>query len=102
MNNKFLAPMLVWLAVAAPAWSASFYSQKLEDPKAIYVNPSSTGDDTTNLQAAINRVQASTGQGIVLLAPGRYQLSDTVYLWPGIRLIGYGAARPVLVLPEKA
>jgi hypothetical protein len=101
MNNKFLAPVLMWLAAAAPAWSASFYSQKLEDPKAVYVSPSSTGDDTTNLQAAINRVQAATGQGIVLLAPGRYQLSDTVYIWPGIRLIGYGVERPVLALPEK-
>ena len=42
------------------------------------------------LQQAINRVQETTRQGIVLLAPGQYHVSDTVYIWPGIRLIGYG------------
>ncbi|HEX4349541.1 MAG TPA: glycosyl hydrolase family 28-related protein, partial [Verrucomicrobiae bacterium] len=101
MNCKLLALILWCLAAATPAWSASFYSQRLEDPKAVYVSPSSTRDDTTNLQSAINRVQAATGQGIVLLAPGNYRLSDTLYIWPGIRLIGSGAERPVLTLPEN-
>ena len=99
MKSKFLTPILLWLAAAAPVWSASFYTQRLEDPKAVYVSPSDNGDDTTNLQAAVNRVQATTGQGIVLLAPGRYRLSNTIYIWPGIRLIGYGAERPVITLP---
>ena len=34
------------------------------------------------LQQAINKVFETTGQGIVLLAPGRYRLTDTVYIWP--------------------
>jgi len=95
-------PFLVLLSFvfAASAWSASFYPQRLDDPKAVYV-ASSGGDDTTALQRAINQVQETTGQGIVLLAPGRYRVSDTLYIWPGIRLIGYGAERPTLALPAN-
>ncbi len=82
--------VLLGLVTATSAWPASFYTQRLEDPTAVYVAPSGS-DDTAALQNALNRVQETTGQGIVLLAPGRYRLSDTVYIWPGIRLIGYGA-----------
>ena len=83
------------------AWPASYYTRRLEDPKAVYVAPSG-GDDTARLQKAINQVQESTGQGIVLLAPGQYHVSDTLYIWPSIRLIGYGDKRPVIVLPANA
>jgi sugar lactone lactonase YvrE len=91
-------PVLLGLTTAASTWSSSFYTQLLEDPKAVYVTPSG-GDDTATLQQAVDRVQETTGQGIVLLASGRYHISDTMYIWPGIRLIGYGATRPVIVLP---
>jgi len=89
---------LIFTATAAPA---SFYPQHLQDPGAVYHAPSG-GDDTAALQEAVDRVQETTHQGIVLLAPGRYRLTDTIYVWPGIRLIGYGADRPVLVLPADA
>jgi hypothetical protein len=102
MNAKCLAAILLWLVAAASAWPGSFYARRLDDAKAVYVEPSTNSDDTANLQRAVNQVQATTGQGIVLLAPGRYRLSDTLYIWPGIRLIGYGAERPVLVLPVNA
>src|ERR1039457_4015560 len=93
--------VLLSFVFAAPARSASFYTQRLEDPKAVYVAPSGNGDDTVTLQQAVNRVQETTGQGIVLLAPGRYCISNTLYIWPGIRVIGYGAERPVRVLPAS-
>jgi hypothetical protein len=102
MSSRFFIPILLCIAAAAPpAWTASFYTQRLEDPKAVYVAPFSNSDDTANLQQAVNRVQATTGQGIVLLAPGRYHIRDTIYIWPGIRLIGYGTERPVIVLPAN-
>ncbi len=82
------------------AVASSVYTQRLEDPKAVYVTPSG-GDDTAALQQAINRVQEATRQGIVLLAPGQYHLTNTLYVWPGIRLIGYGTNRPVMVLPRN-
>ena len=100
MSLKFSIPVLLCLTAAAPTWSASFYTQRLEDSKAVYVAPSGS-DDTAALQAAINRVQETTGQGIVMLAPGQYHISDTLYIWPGIRLIGYGTERPVIILPAN-
>jgi hypothetical protein len=82
-----------------PAWSASVYTRRLDDPHAVYLAPSAAGDDAPALQQALDRVQETSGQGIVFLVPGRYHLRDTVYVWPGIRLIGYGTERPVMVLP---
>jgi sugar lactone lactonase YvrE len=87
-------------AFPAPSWSASYYTWRLEDPKAVQVAPSG-GDDTAALQKAINQVQETTGQGIVLLAPGRYRISETLYVWPSIRVIGYGEERPVILLPDN-
>ena len=98
--------------VAAPvsllAQSASFYRLRLEDKKAVYLTRNDGGlhgdgvaDDTDAIQAAINKVQETTGQGIVFVPDGRYRLSKTVFLWPGIRLIGWGAHRPVFVLGKN-
>jgi SMP-30/Gluconolactonase/LRE-like region/Pectate lyase superfamily protein len=89
--------LLFCLLATLPAWSASYYTQKLDDPKAVYVAPTGS-NDTVSLQKAINHVQETTGQGIVLVSPGEYRVSDTIYIWPGIRVIGYGAERPVIVL----
>jgi len=91
--------LLSWV-LTATAQSASFYTQRLQDSKAVYVNPSG-GDDTGPLQKAINQVQETTGQGIVFLAPGQYRIIDTLYIWPAIRLIGCGEVRPVIVLPAN-
>jgi sugar lactone lactonase YvrE len=100
MSLRFLIPVLLCLTAAGPAWSASFYTQRLDDPKAVYVAPSG-GDDTAALQKAVNQVQETTGQGMVLLSPGQYHISDTLYIWPAIRLIGCGDERPVIVLPAN-
>src|SRR5438445_12313658 len=89
-----LVGVLLCLAITASARGNSFYTQRLEDPKAVYVVPSGA-DDTAVLQQAVDRVQETTGQGIVFLAPGEYSIRDTLYIWPGIRLIGYGDARPI-------
>src|SRR6266404_623716 len=88
------------LIAAASMRAASFYAQRLEDPRAVYISPSG-GDDTIALQKALNRIQETTRQGVVLLSTGRYRISDTLYIWPGIRMIGYGPERPVLVLPAN-
>lgn len=93
------------LLCAVQAWAASYYTVRLEDPNAAYVGPGIGGargdgaaDDTEALQKAIDRVQETVGQGVVFLAEGRYQLTRTLYVWPGIRVIGWGARRPALVL----
>ncbi len=95
---KGLAIAAVLLATPL-AWAASYYTQRLADPKAVYFAGASAGDDTAALQHAIDQVQETTGQGIVLVPEGRYRVSGTLYVWPGIRLVGYGATRPIFVLP---
>src|SRR5581483_1922762 len=90
--------ILVISAFLPSVLAASFYPEKLNDPRAVQVSPSG-GDDTVALQAAVDNVQATTRQGIVLLAPGEYHLTNTIYIWPGIRLIGCGAKRPKIILP---
>ncbi len=58
-------------------------------------------DDSAAVQAAIDKLQSSKGEGIVFIPPGRYRISRTIYLWPGVRVIGYGSQRPVFVLGEN-
>src|SRR5882757_2461394 len=96
--------LLFWISTfcisTTSVWSASFYTQRLDDPKAVYISPSGD-DDTVALQKAVDKVQETTRQGIVLLAPGQYHLTNTICIWPGIRVIGYGAKRPVIILPAN-
>ncbi len=92
------------LPAAAPSWAqSSYYTARLVDPKAVHLETMGAvgdgiADDTRAIQAAIDRVQETVGQGIVFVPPGRYRLTKTVYVWPSIRLIGYGTKRPVFVL----
>src|ERR1039457_1058083 len=96
------------LLAMASSWGASYYTVRLDDPKAVYLTPDNfpvhgdgLADDTEALQQAIDKVQETTSQGIVFVPQGRYRLTKTVNIWPGIRVIGYGAARPVFLLGEN-
>lgn len=97
--------LLVLLPAAALAASGvSYYPLRPDDPKAVYLDPSgasSEADHSGLLQAAIDRVQQASGEGILFVPEGRYRLTRTIYVWPGIRLIGYGARRPVFFLPPN-
>ncbi len=86
----------------------SFYTVPLQDKKAVYlipenfpVTPNSKGDDSEALQDAINKAEEQSVFGIVMIPEGEYQISKTIYVWKGIRLIGYGKNRPVFVLEES-
>jgi sugar lactone lactonase YvrE len=88
--------------------AASFHPLRLEDPAAVYltqkdfpVRGDGVGDDSAALQQAIDKVASSTGAGVLFIPKGTYRLTKTVYVWPGVRLIGYGDARPVLTLGEN-
>src|SRR6267154_1136361 len=100
--------LLVLLLLATPISAQSYYPLRLDDPKAVYLTPENspvhgdgTTDDTEALQFAINKVQETTGEGIVFVPSGRYRLTATVYVWGGIRVIGFGPTRPVLMLGEN-
>src|SRR4051812_30582605 len=98
MNSLRLIFAVAVLAVSAAA--QSFYPLKLDDSTAVYLTPDKfavhgdgVADDTAAIQAAINRVQETTGEGIVFVPPGRYRLTSTIIIWGGIRVIGYGQTR---------
>ena len=98
----FLFPLAAGPRVLA---ATSYYPVRLDDPQAVYLTPENfpihadgIHDDAAAIQQAINQVQETTVRGIVFIPEGHYRLGKTVYVWNGIRLIGYGARRPVFVL----
>ena len=106
MRNVLIVCGALWLA--APLWGTSYYTIRLDDPKAVYltrdnfsVRGDGIADDSDAIQQAIDRVQETTNQGIVFVPEGQYRLTKTIYIWPGVRVIGYGVARPVFVLGEN-
>jgi sugar lactone lactonase YvrE len=108
MRKLILFLFAVNAILSAPAWAGSYYTVRPDDPKAVYLSAERFGahgdgvaDDTQAIQNAIDTVQETTRQGIVFVPEGRYRITRTVYVWPSIRLIGYGRQRPVFVLAEK-
>ncbi|MGB6392963.1 MAG: glycosyl hydrolase family 28-related protein [Candidatus Acidiferrales bacterium] len=89
----------------ATSHGKSYYPARLDDARAVYLTADKFGvkgdgvaDDSAALQQAIDRVRETTNQGILFIPAGRYRVTKTIYIWPGIRLIGYGAERPTLLL----
>ena len=96
------------LILATLVSGASYYSIRLDDPAAVYltrdnfsVRADGIADDAGALQQAINKVQETTRKGIVFIPEGKYRLGKTVFVWSGIRLIGYGSHRPILILGKN-
>ncbi|MGB6332797.1 MAG: glycosyl hydrolase family 28-related protein [Candidatus Sulfotelmatobacter sp.] len=103
MRKTLLAAAI--LSSVVPLLASSYYPARLNDPKALYltqenfaVKGDGIADDSAVLQQAINQIQEKTNQGILFIPAGRYRLTRTIYIWPGIRLIGFGATRPAFVL----
>ena len=95
----------VVLVSAAPIRAQSYYTLRLDDPRAVYLETlgargDGVADDTAAIQAAINRVQETVGQGIVFVPEGRYRITKTLNVWPAVRIVGYGVKRPVFVLAD--
>jgi hypothetical protein len=92
--------LLPWPALTG----RSVITTRLDDPKAIYFSAphgDGTADDSAALQAAIDKADVNH-EGIVFIPSGRYAIARTVYIRAGIRLFGYGATRPVFVLPPNS
>src|ERR1700759_2366020 len=105
MKTLFLAATFTLaadIACAAPGTSA--FTTRLDDPRAVYLSGArgdGRADDTAALQAAIDKAAADREEGIVFVPQGRYRISHTVYVWPAVRVIGWGAKRPVFVLGDN-
>jgi sugar lactone lactonase YvrE len=110
VTSSFLACLCaLWIGSgAAHAGGTSLYPVRLEDPGAVYltadqfpVAADGVADDSDALQRAIDQVAARNQAGVLFVPRGIYRFGKTVYVWPGVRLIGYGEKRPVFVLGEN-
>jgi hypothetical protein len=91
------------LAFAPSAFAASAITTRPDDPKAVYLTGArgdGNADDSTAIQAAIDKAGAAN-EGIVFIPAGRYRLTRTIYVWPAVRVIGWGATRPVFLLADN-
>jgi len=96
--------LVAWLPQGAAAASTSVFTARPDDPAAVYVDapdPQASGDETARLQAALDRAGASPGGGLVFVPAGRYRVTRTLLVWRGVRVVGYGATRPVFALPDQ-
>ncbi|EJL23860.1 gluconolactonase [Caulobacter sp. AP07] len=98
-----MAAFVLLLATGAPASaSVSAFAAAPDDPRAIVAQGRGDGraDDSAALQSAIDAAAAKPGGGLVFLPSGRYRISKTIFLWPGVRVFGIGATRPLILLGD--
>ncbi len=107
MKRSLLSAVLL-LGVSSTALATSVFTSRLDDPRAVYLTVQEFGaqadgraDDSAAIQAAIDKADSNAHEGIVFVPSGRYRLTRTVYVWPGIRVIGYGVTRPVFLLADN-
>ena len=111
MKRVWFAALVAGLFLLPRALEAqSYFPVPLKDAAAVTVRAGGSGgvrgdgvaDDTAGLQGAIDQAaDVPGGQGIVFLPEGRYRLTRTLFVWPGVRVIGVGAKRPTLLLGAK-
>ena len=105
MKTMLLSAAFVLAAVstAFAQGGTSAYTTRLEDARAVYLTGAvgdGKADDSAAIQAAIDKAQEDRNEGIVFIPEGRYRLTRTIYVWPAVRVIGWGAKRPVFVLGD--
>ena len=107
MKKNLLSAVLL-LGFTSHVLATSAFTTRLDDPKAVYLPAQEFGahgdgnaDDSAAIQAAVDKAGSSAREGIVFVPSGRYLLARTVYIWPGVRVIGYGASRPVFLLADN-
>jgi sugar lactone lactonase YvrE len=100
--------ILLFAAPFALCASQSYYPAKLDDPAAVYltkenfsVHADGVTDDSYAIQAAIDKVEDQHGEGILFVPAGKYRITRTIYVWPSVRIIGYGATRPEFLLADN-
>ncbi len=105
-------PLIVVAAIVfcgvASVDAASVFTTRLDDPAAVYLTAEQFGakadgttDDSVAMQAAVDKAAQTPSGGVLFVPAGRYRLTRTIYVWRGVRVIGYGATRPVFVLADN-
>ncbi len=106
MKSLLLCAALVLAAASSAAAQpgTSAFTTRLQDPRAVHLTGAAGDgktDDSAAIQAAIDKASEDRGEGIVFIPQGRYRLTRTIYVWPAVRVIGWGAHRPVFVLGDN-
>src|SRR3569833_2158545 len=93
---------VVALAMAATTAVASTSAFEAAPPeaRAVTVKAKADGkaDDSEAIQQAIDQSSEHSPGGVVFLPSGRYRITRSILIWPGVRGYGVGKTRPVLVL----
>ena len=92
---------LLLLSLCSSAFAASVFRTRPDDPAAVTLTGAhgdGVGDDSAVLQRAIDQAAGTANEGLVFVPSGRYRMTRTLYVSPGVRLIGFGETRPVFVL----
>lgn len=86
----------------------SVYTHKFDDPRGVFFTADDFGiradgktDVSDSLQAAVNRIKSERGFGTLYLPEGKYLISRTIYVPGAIRIVGYGAKRPEIILGKN-
>lgn len=92
--------LLVLAGIMPAAASRSVYTSMPDEPRAVRVAGVGDGraDDSAAIQQAIDTAADKGGGGIVFLPHGSYRITRTIFLWPGVRILGVGTKRPVILL----
>jgi hypothetical protein len=101
IGSSLLAGALQVSSATAGAAGPSMLSRAPDDARAVTVHAIGDGqaDDGAVIQQTLDQA-AAKGKGIVFLPSGRYRITRSLLLWPGLRLFGTGPTRPVLVLGD--
>lgn len=103
MRLGLLSALLV-ICICDSAFAASVFRTRPEDPKAVPLSGArgdGRTDDSPALQRAVDQAAGTASEGLVFIPSGRYRLTRTLYVSPGVRLIGFGETRPVFVLADN-
>ena len=104
----FALIFLLFFSLRAADFGASMYTQRPDDPEAVYFIPENYGvtgknaDVSDALQKVINDLKTEKNFGIVFIPEGNYRISKTIYIPQAIRVIGFGAQRPVIILAKNS
>jgi len=101
MKRIFLLSVVALTTVTATVFaSTSAFESPPQDPRAVTVKAKADGgaDDTDAIQQAIDKATEHSPGGLVFLPSGRYRITRSILVWPGVRIYGTGRTRPVLVL----
>ncbi|MDP5277490.1 glycosyl hydrolase family 28-related protein [Sphingomonas sp. DG1-23] len=100
----FVLALTAATALTAPAetlaQSVSVFPTAPAEPGAVTVKAIGDGkaDDSEALQQAFDQARNKTGHGLVFLPSGKYRITRTLVVPPGVRVYGVGKTRPVIQL----